>query len=309
MNIFYYSEFPNQSKWVNILKKKFKGHTIFIVNDNFDYKKIDVAIVWNLSNTILKKLSNIKVIFSLGAGVDHIIKLSSYDKTPIIRIKDPIMRERMFNHVLSQILNYQLNLILYQRAQEKKLWLDERETPLNSDLTIGILGLGYIGEFVAKKLKKLNYKVIGYKNSVSNSKTSFQILTGKKISQFLFLSDVIVSILPSTNETADFINKKFLKKMKKSSLLINLGRGESLNEEDLLNHVKSNNNFYVSLDVFKKEPLQQNHKFWNHPNISITPHIAAITDIESSINYMHKRFLECRKQKKFVSDVDFKKGY
>ena len=309
MNIFYYSEFPNQSKWVNILKKKFKGHTIFTANDNFDYKKIDVAIVWNLSNTILKKLSNIKVIFSLGAGVDHIIKLSSYDKTPIIRIKDPIMRERMFNHVLSQILNYQLNLTLYQRAQEKKLWLDERETPLNSDLTIGILGLGYIGEFVAKKLKKLNYKVIGYKNSVSNSKTSFQILTGKKISQFLFLSDVIVSILPSTNETADFINKKFLKKMKKSSLLINLGRGESLNEEDLLNHVKSNNNFYVSLDVFKKEPLQQNHKFWNHPNISITPHIAAITDIESSINYMHKRFLECRKQKKFVSDVDFKKGY
>ena len=309
MNIFYYSEFPNQSKWVNILKKKFKGHAIFTVNDNFDYKKIDVAIVWNLSNTILKKLSNIKVIFSLGAGVDHILKLSSYDKTPIIRIKDPIMRERMFNHVLSQILNYQLNLTLYQRAQEKKLWLDERETPLNSDLTIGILGLGYIGEFVAKKLKKLNYKVIGYKNSVSNSKTSFQILTGKKISQFLFLSDVIVSILPSTNETADFINKNFLKKMKKSSLLINLGRGESLNEEDLLNHVKSNNNFYVSLDVFKKEPLQQNHKFWNHPNISITPHIAAITDIESSINYMHKRFLECRKQKKFVSDVDFKKGY
>ena len=309
MNILYYCTFSNQSKWLKILKKKFKDHKILIVNDNFDLKKIDAAIVWNLPNTILKKLLNIKVIFSLGAGVDHILQLSNYNQTPIIRIKDPNMRERMFNHVLSQILNYQLKLIFYQKAQQKKLWLDEIETALNNDLTIGILGLGYIGKFVAKKLEKLNYKVIGYKNSFSKSKIPFQIFTGKKISQFISSSDIIVSILPSTNETADFINKKFLKKMKKNSFLINIGRGTSLNEEDLLSHIKSNDNFYASLDVFKKEPLKKNHKFWNHPNITITPHIAAITDIESSIDYLYKRFLIFRKQNKIASDVDFKKGY
>ena len=309
MNILYYCTFSNQSKWLTILKKKFKGHEIITIKDDFDLGKIDAAIVWNLPNSILKKLSNIKVIFSLGAGVDHILKLPNYKKTPIIRIKDPNMRERMFNHALSQVLNYQLKLIFYQKAQQQKLWLDERDTLLNKDLTIGVLGLGYIGEYVAERLSKLNYKVVGYKNSTPKSKASFQILTGKKLNHFISLSDIVVSILPSTKHTLDFIDINFLKKMKKKSLLINIGRGASLNEEDLLNHLKLNKNFYASLDVFKTEPIKKNHKFWNHLNITITPHIAALTDIESSVNYMHMRFLEFRKKNNFTGDVDFKKGY
>lgn len=309
MNILFYCTFPNQQKWLKILKKKFKGHKILTVKENIDYKKIDVAIVWNLPNKILKKLLNIKAIFSLGAGVDHILQLSNYRGTPIIRIKDPNMRQRMFNHALSQILNYQLKLITFQEAQQKKIWLDEKVTFLNQDLTIGILGLGYIGEFVAKKLLKLNYKIIGYKNSISRSKKTFQVFTNKKINQFISSSDIIVSILPSTKETNDFIDEKFLKKMKKNSLLINIGRGVSVNEQDLISHIKSNSSFYASLDVFKKEPLNKKHKLWNCPNIIITPHIAAITDIESSILYMHKRLLEFSKKNKFISDVNIKKGY
>jgi len=309
MNIFYYCTFSNQTAWLKILKKKFKGHNLFTINDNINYQKIDVAIVWNIPNQILKKLSNIKIIFSLGAGVDHILQLQSYKQTPIIRIKDPNMRERMFNHVLSQVLNYQLKLIFYQKAQQKKLWLDERETLLNKELTIGILGVGYIGGFVGKSLQKLNYRVVGYKNSSSNIKIPFQVFTGKKIDKFISSSDILVSILPLTKETKKFINKKFLKKMKKSSLLINIGRGESLNEEDLIKHLNLNKNFYVSLDVFKKEPLKKNHKFWSHPNITITPHIAAITDIESSINYIYERFLIFRKRGKIKSDVNLKKKY
>ena len=84
--------------------------------------------------------------------------------------------------------------------------------------------------------------------------------------------------------------------MKKNSLLINIGRGASLNETDLLNHLKNNDNFYVSLDVFKKEPLGEKHKFWSHPNITITPHIAAITDIHSSIDYIYSKFLTIKKK-------------
>ena len=309
MNILYYCTISNQSKWLEILKKKFKGHKIMTLEDNFDFKEIDAAIVWNLPNSILKKLLSIKIIFSLGAGVDHILKLSNYNQTPIIRIKDPKMRERMLNYVLAHILNYQLKLIFYQRAQKKKLWVDARETLLNNELTIGILGLGYIGKFVAEKLDKLNYNIIGYKNSVSKSKQSFQIFTGKKLSQFISSSDIIISILPSTKQTTDFINKKFLNKMKKKSLLINVGRGASLNEKDVLNHLKSNNYFNVSLDVFKKEPLKKEHKFWNHPNVTITPHIASITDIESAIDYMYERFLIFKKKNKIISDVNLEKGY
>ena len=309
MNIFYYSKFSNQSEWFSALKKKFKGHKFYTVEDNFDYKKIDAAIVWNMPNTIVKKLTNLKVIFSLGAGVDHIINLSNYNETPIFRIKDSNMRERMFNHALSQILNYQLKLDMYKKAQQKKLWLDEGGTYLNKELTIGVLGVGYIGEFIANKLSKLNYKVIGYKKTLNKKKSLCKIFNGKQLTKFISSSDIIISILPSTEETKNFINKKFLKKIKRNFLLINIGRGSSLNEEDLINHLKTNKNFYVSLDVFKKEPLVKNHKFWSHPNVTITPHVAAITDIHSSINYMHSRFLTIKKNCKIKGDVNIKNGY
>ena len=77
----------------------------------------------------------------------------------------------------------------------------------------------------------------------------------------------------------------------------------------LINHLKLNSNFYASLDVFKNEPINKNHKFWSHPNITITPHIASITDIESSIEYMYKNYLKFKKNGKIKSDVNIKKGY
>ena len=153
MNILFHASFANKDEFLKSLKKKFIPHKIFTLDQNIPLDKIEVALVWNLPDKILKKLKNLKIIFSLGAGVDHILKLPSYKNIPIIRIQDPNMRSRMLNHVLSQILIYQLKLNEYNKAQQKNIWLDERLTALNMDLTIGILGLGYLGKFIANKLK------------------------------------------------------------------------------------------------------------------------------------------------------------
>ncbi len=110
--------------------------------------------------------------------------------------------------------------------------MNERYTPLNSELTIGIMGLGYIGNFVALNIKKLGYNVIGFKRNVVKKNTSFEIYKLSSLSKFTKKSDVIVSILPDTKKTKNFINANFLKKMKKSSLLINIGRGPAVNEEE-----------------------------------------------------------------------------
>ena len=97
--------------------------------------------------------------------------------------------------------------------------------------------------------------------------------------------------------------------MKESSLLINIGRGPAINEVDLIKHIKKNPQFYASLDVFNKEPLIKKHKFWSNKNITITPHVAAITDHDSSISYLYKKFMDFKKNKKIKSDVDIKLGY
>jgi len=309
MNILFHASFANQDEFLKSLRKKFFSHKIFTLDQNVPLDKIEVALVWNLTDKILKKLKNLKIIFSLGAGVDHILKLPSYKNTPIIRIQDPNMRSRMLNHVLSQILIYQLKLTEYNKAQQKNIWLDERHTSLNKDLTIGVLGVGYLGKFIANKLKSLNYNVIGYKNTISAAKYSIPIYYKKSLKTFLKLSDIIVSVLPATKETRDLINKSFLNQMKKKSLLINIGRGSSLNEMDLLKHIKQNNYFFASLDVFKKEPLPKNSKLWKNQNITVTPHVAAITDVDSSINYIFSKFEQFRTKGKIKSDVKIKNGY
>jgi len=309
MNILFHASFANQDEFLKSLRKKFFSHKVFTLDQNVPLDKIEVALVWNLPDKILKKLKNLKIIFSLGAGVDHILKLPSYKNTPIIRIQDPNMRSRMLNHVLAQILIYQLKLTEYNKAQQKNIWLDERHTSLNKDLTIGVLGVGYLGKFIANKLKSLNYNVIGYKNTISGAKYSIPIYYKKSLKTFLKLSDIIVSVLPATKETRDLINKSFLNQMKKKSLLINIGRGSSLNEMDLLKHIKQNNYFFASLDVFKKEPLPKNSKLWKNQNITVTPHVAAITDVDSSINYIFSKFEQFRTKGKIKSDVKIKNGY
>ena len=309
MNIFFFATYSNQEEFLLTLKKKFKHDKIFTISDDVDLSKIDVAMVWNLPSNIFKKMVNLKAIFSIGAGVDHILKLPNIRNLPIIRVKDPTMRIRMYNHVLSQILIFQLKLKIYDEAQRKKIWVNERYTPLNNELTIGIMGLGYIGNFVALNIKKLGYNVIGFKRNKTTTNTPFEIYNKSSLNKFIKRSDIIVSILPDTKNTKNFVNANFLKKMKKSSLLINIGRGPAVNEVDLIKHIKINPNFFASLDVFNREPLIKKHKFWSNKNITITPHVAAITDHDSSIGYLYERFMDFKKNKKIKSDVDIKLGY
>ena len=110
MTILFYTTFSDRRIWKKEIKKYFKNAKIISINDKKYFKDVEYAIIWNLPDKILKQLKNLKIIFSQGAGVDHILNLPSYKNTPILRLKDPIMGERMANHVLSQILIYQLKL-------------------------------------------------------------------------------------------------------------------------------------------------------------------------------------------------------
>ena len=312
MTILFYTTFSDEKYWKAKIKQYFKKVRVISINDKKYFNKVECAIVWDLPNNILKKLVNLKIIFSQGAGVDHILNLPSYKNTPILRLKDPIMGERMANHVLSQILIYQLKLLSYSKSQNKKIWLDNLEelTPLeNKKITVGILGIGYLGKHVGNLLKSMNYKVIGYKKNKIHNNIGFEIFYKKNLNNFIKSCDILISILPSTKETTNFINKNFLIKMKKKSLLINVGRGSSLNEIDLLKHSQRNKDFFASLDVFKTEPLPKNSKLWKNPNITITPHVAAITDVDSSTNYIFTKFEQFRTKGKIKSDVKIQKGY
>ena len=312
MAVLFYTTFSDEKIWKKEIKKRFKNIKIISINDKKYFSKVEFAIVWDLPDQILKQLTNLKIIFSQGAGVDHILNLPSYNKTPIVRLQDPIMAERMANYVLSQVLNFQLYLSVYSKYQNKKKWLDDLEslTPKdNNQLTIGVLGIGFLGNHVANCLKNLNYNVIGFKKNKTKKNFRYLVFFNKDINKFIQSSDIIVAILPSTKQTFNFIDKNFLSKMKKKSLIINVGRGATVNEKDLIFHLNSNKNFYASLDVFNKEPLPKTSKLWSNPNVNLTPHIASITVVESAIKQMYSKYLKYKKFGKIKSDVNLIDGY
>ena len=137
MSFLFYCSWHDKDEWLQKIRKKFREN-IYTLEDKPNFSKIKYAIVWELPDKIFKKLINIKLIFSLGAGVDHILNLPSYNKTPIIRLKDPVMAQRMSNHVISQILEYQLNLKKYRNSQIKSQWIDFKEPIPNDKLKVGI---------------------------------------------------------------------------------------------------------------------------------------------------------------------------
>ena len=307
--LFHNTTFDKIDVWKKIIKKYFKNEKIISIKDYKNFHDVNCAIIWNLPDNILSRLKNLQVIFSMGAGVDHILKLKNYNKKiPIIRIKDKEMGERIANYSLAQILNYQLNFKIFQNSQSKQYWSGERTPIDNKNLTVGILGLGFLGNHIARLLSKLNYNVIAYKKNQTKVK-NVKIYTGENIISFIKSSDVIISILPSTLQTNNIIDKKFLKNMKKNSCLINIGRGNAIEEKDLLNHLKKNKNFYAYLDVFKDEPLKSSSQFWKLPNVTITPHVAGVTAIEPSVKYMYSKYKKLRKNKNVKSDVNPSNGY
>ena len=307
--LFHNTTFDKIDVWKKTIKKYFKNENLITIKDYKKFDEVKYAIIWNLPDEILSKLKNLKVIYSMGAGVDHILKLKNYNKKiPIIRIKDEQMGERIANYSLAQILNYQLNFKIFQNSQIKKYWSGERTPIDNKNLTVGIFGLGFLGKHIAGLLNKLNYNVIAYKKSSTKVK-NVKIYTGKNIITFIKNSDVIISILPSTFQTHNIIDKKFLNMMKKHSCLINIGRGNTIEEKDLLNHLKKNKNFFAYLDVFKNEPLKTNSQFWKLPNVTITPHVAGVTAIEPSVKYMYSIYKNIKMNKKVKSDVNLSNGY
>ena len=310
MSIFFYCNWHDRDQWLKEIKKKFKKKTIVTLKDKPDFSKIEYAVIWELPNEVYKKLTNLKLIFSMGAGVDHILNLPNYNNVPIVRLKDINMAERMSNHIISQILQYQLNLRTYMESQTKQVWKDFKIPSLNSDLMIGILGVGFLGLYVGKTLHRLGYNIQGYKYSKPIKKYPFSVFYQKKdLKKFIKKSDILVSVLPATPKTYNFINKDFLESMQRKTLLINVGRGLSINERDLINHLKNNKFFFASLDVFKTEPLPIKNPLWHLPNVTITPHVASLTGINSAINHMYKKYLESQKNKRFKNDVNLKKGY
>ena len=271
--------------------------------------EIDFIISWGFKKGFFNQFSNLKVICSVGAGIDHILRDDSIESSiQIVKIVDENLTKSMWEYCLSAVTNYVMRFDIYAKQQCDTLWKPYFPKSF-SNTTLGVIGIGSIGGEVATNFSSLGFQVKGYSNSKKTIQGVDTYCKNDGKDTFLKDVDIVVGILPLTPDTKEFYNKEFFNQMKEGSVLINVGRGAQIQEDDLLESLDNNHLRGVMLDVFKKEPLNEDSPLWNHPKIKITPHIASITNAKSVAPQVIKNHTNMIEGNELNNLVDRNKGY
>jgi glyoxylate/hydroxypyruvate reductase A len=243
-------------------------------------EKIRYALVWKQRPGSLMGLPKLEVIFSLGAGVDHIFHDHQIPDVPIVRIVSPDLTMRMSEYVVWQVLDHHRLGLRYRQQQAQKVWHEDRRQPAAHEVTVGILGLGVLGRDAAQKLRNLGFRVSGWSRRLQTIEGVTSHFGKDGLKDFLRDVDIVVCLLPLTPETRGILSMTMFAQMKAEGplgapVLINAGRGGLQNEPDILAALDRGMLSAVTLDVFKTEPLPKTSPLWTHPQVVITPHAAA----------------------------------
>lgn len=275
---------------------------------------IDYALVWKQQPGVLAQFPNLKVIFSLGAGVDHIFHDRTIPELPIIRCVSPDLTMRMSEYILWQVLDHHRLGAKYRSQQAKKIWLEDRRQPAASEVMVGIMGLGVLGRDAALKLKNTGFQVSGWSRRPQqlDGVTCYHGADG--LSDFVKTVDILVCLLPLTPDTKGILSLSLFGRMKEDGplgapILINAGRGGLQNEADILAALDRGLLSAAALDVFEQEPLAASSPLWSHPKVSITPHAAANSSASAIVPEIVMMLENYERDGSLINVVDRKTQY
>jgi glyoxylate/hydroxypyruvate reductase len=290
------------------------SHKIVIMGESFDRDSIRYALSWRHPPGALEGLPNLRVILSLGAGVDHLFADPALPDRPIVRVVDPDLTNRMSEWVVMHTLAHLRQLRRYERQQAERVWEDDDTQPKASDVQIGVLGLGVMGKDTVAKLKTLGFKVAGWSASPKSlpDVTCFSGAAGLEL--LLAQTDMLVVLLPLTEATRGIINAPLLSQLKKDGplggpILVNAGRGGLQVEADILTALDSGALKGASLDVFEHEPLPKGSRLWAHPVVYISPHNAAISSPQAIAALVARQIEAHERGEPLAHVVDRRRGY
>jgi glyoxylate/hydroxypyruvate reductase len=274
-----------------------------------DPAEIDAALVWKPQPGLLASLPNLKLIVSLGAGVDGLLSDPTLPRhVPIARLVDPYMTEAMSEYVLTQVLRLHRQDFLYQSQQRERVWR-ELPQPNAAERRVGILGLGELGSDAARKLAVMGFNVAGWSRSERRLPGIESYHGPEGLLALARRSDILVCLLPLTPETEGILNARLFAALPKGACIVNAARGAHLVEEDLMAALESGQLAAAVLDVFREEPLPPAHPFWSHPRIVVTPHAAASTHAPTAAAGVGENLRRLAEGRPLINLVDPARGY
>ena len=313
MALLFSSQADDPVAWTGMLKRQLPDLDVRVWPEVGDVRDIDVALVWRYPKGDLKRYPNLRLMCSLGAGVEHILEDPDLPDVPLTRIVDPMLAADMAAFIAAAVLRHHCDLDAYARFQPARQW-HKIPRPHTHERTVGVMGLGEMGSASAAALRALDFKVVGWSRTPRvrdlGHLAGVECYAGAPgLKAFLARTQFLVCLLPLTPETRGIINADLLRQLPKGAFLINAARGGHVVAADLIAALDAGHIAGATLDVFEPEPLPPESPLWAHPRILVTPHVASLTDPDTSCAQIVDNIRRLRAGEPLRHLVDRSRGY
>ena len=293
---FVYKADPNRAAlWVQLFARQAPQVPFRVWPNVGDPKDVRFLAAWLPPDDLAATFPNLEVLFSVGAGVDQLNLAQIPDHVKLVRMIEPALVATMAEYVSFAVLALHRDMPMYLSQQREGVWREHRVRPPGAS-RVGVMGTGLLGTAAIERLRSLGFDCVGWNRRVD-------------LDSFLARTDILVCLLPLTDSTRGILNRHLLHTLPEGAALVSVGRGGHLVEADLLEALDRGHVRASIIDVCETEPPAQDHPFWHHPKIWLTPHIASTTQPESAVEAVLANMARYERGEVMLGLVDRSRGY
>jgi glyoxylate/hydroxypyruvate reductase A len=308
MCVLYRSDAPRAQAWASYFADRAPDLDFRVWPDAGNLADIEYLIAWQVPPDFLAALPRLKVLFSSGAGIDHVDLSTIPEHVSLVRMVEPGIIDGMVEYVSLSVLALHRDWFDYVAANAAHIW-NPLEVPPASSRRIGVMGMGVLGQAVLGRLRTYGFQLRGWNRSLREMAGVESFAGADQLEPFLAGCDVLVCLLPLTAATCGILNRKTFAALPAGAALINVGRGQHVVNADLLEALDYGHLSRAILDVADPEPLPADHPFWAHPRVFITPHVASMTQPETAASILLENLRRHQRGEPLLDVVDRSRGY
>jgi len=308
MTVLYKANMVRGEEWARFFAERAPDMPFRLWPDIGDPVDVRYLVTWVPPDDIATTFPNIELVFSVGAGVDQFDASKLPPHIPLLRMLEPGIAETMVEYVTMAVLALHRDLLHFINQQKEQVWREIRITP-SKRRRVGVMGLGQLGQAVLDRLKAFGFPLSGWNRSPREIDGVTCYSGVAALTEFLAQADILVCLLPLTDETRGILNANLFARLPRGAGLVNVGRGPHLVEADFLAALDSGALSGAVLDVTEPEPLPAGHPFWSHPRILLTPHNASMTTPDTAVDYVLDVIARHRRGEELPGLVDRTRGY